>query len=177
MSKPLVAGRGFIDPFQDRELLRYFTRLREWHGFLRFIGLSAIWDTPDLAIERLFVAPRLSDQLIAPQANPESLSGSHDCYAFLAKHPFLVVLGDPGSGKSTLVSWIVNRLTYEADDGLVSAIGRVIPFPFVLRELELDSIDGWDDLWNAFTKHGVAENLHKVDCNALLSSGQAIVLL
>jgi len=177
MRKPYTLAPGFIDPFEDRGLLKYFTRVVEWHGYLRFLGLTAIWDTPDLAIDRLFVAPRLSERQITPQADNDSLKETHELYSYLGEHPRLVVLGDPGSGKSTLVSWLASRLTLQDDGGLSEAVGRLVPIPMVLRELDLTSVGSWEGLWHAFLKHDVALPLRDVDCEAFLRNGQAFVML
>ncbi len=172
-----ILPEGWINPFNDRRILRYFTSVSDWHGYIRFLGLTAIWDTPDLPIERLFVAPRLSERLIEPKADNDTLRDTFELHAYLKEHPRLVVLGDPGCGKSTLVSWLAYRLTFHDNGGLSDAIGRLVPFPMVLRELDLSEVKDWDTLWHAFMQHPVAEPLKDVDCEALLRSGQALVML
>jgi internalin A len=90
----------------------------------------------------------------------------------------LVVLGDPGSGKSTLVSWIAWQLTQHSGPWR-ERLGSLVPFPMILREMKLDATLDADGLLAAFLAHPVAEKLRATPgvVRELLERGQAFLLL
>lgn len=166
---------GFPNPFNDRQILAYYRQLHFWHGFIRFLGLPHLKDNPDVPIDRLFVPPELTDQLLPPDPPREGGPQRRDLLATLAHYPHLVVLGDPGSGKSTLVSWVAWALSRSSKGAWIEALGLRVPMPMVVRELELEP--GWDGLLGSFLARPVAEDLDRGLAEELLDRGQAFVLL
>lgn len=95
----------------EREQVRdYLASTRTAHGAIRFLGLRTLQDNQDMRIDRLFVEPQLSRQPIVPESNPEGWRDRQPLGEAVAENHRLVILGDPGSGKSTLVDWLAWQL-------------------------------------------------------------------
>lgn len=83
-----------------------------------------------MPIDEVFVHPRLT-----PADNPKR---SLDLFDVLDLHRHLVVLGPPGSGRSTLLSALVHGLTDPAPNPVIDRLGRLVPVLLPVRELALD---------------------------------------
>jgi internalin A len=175
-------------PRQGEVLKPYLEKVRVWHGYARFIGLPALVDTSkDVPLERLYVPPRLSTGAIQPEAmndTPEQQPPTLDLLDSLLEHPRLIVLGDPGSGKSTLINFISDSLSRPAHSELRTRLGAdVVPLPFILRELGIGEDVTWDSLCASFLARPVGQTLGQDESqriqnlNALLRSGQGWVML
>ena len=167
--KPLDADQTeFENPFEDATLARYLETVTSWHGYVRFLGLPHLQDNPDLPIDRLFVEPELTIGLVGPEGFTES-TRREELRIVLENNQWLVVLGDPGSGKSTMV----NYLTWELSRKFASSwlpwlfFGdgnqpRPIPIPIVLREVlrefPVDEPLNWKDLLERFFSHAMFES-------------------
>lgn len=89
---------GFLNPFNQPDLLAYFDDLADWHGYIRFLGFPHLEDNPDVPIDRLFVEPAIADRAIRPEQDPASWPQTTSLLDALTAHPRLVLLGDPGAG-------------------------------------------------------------------------------
>ncbi len=172
------SSRRFVDPFQNPALVEYMANVRAWHGYIRFLGLPHLRDNPDVPIDRLFVEPRLSDAPLSPDQAPKEREKTISLPQALSdpSKP-LVVLGDPGSGKSTLVNWLAWNLARPGENDWTRRLGRLAPAPMVLRELKIDAKIDADGLLDAFLGHEMAEPLDISLLNDLLARGQALVML
>lgn len=173
---------------QEGVLKVYLEKVRIWHGYARFIGLPALVDTSkDVPLERLYVPPSLSTGAIQPETmnDPaDKLPPTLDLLDSLLAHPRLVVLGDPGSGKSTLINYIADSLSRPSHSELRTRLGAdLVPLPFILRELGIGEDITWDALCTAFLARPVGqtlgkdENERRQNLDALLRSGQGWVML
>jgi len=172
----------FIDPRNDRTLLAYFDKIRRWHGYIQFIGLPQIKDNADLPIDQIYVQPRVSDTYIDPDTPTKDWPETKSPIDCLAEHRRVVVLGDPGSGKSTLVSHLAWEFACNSSGRLVDRFGPLVPVPMVLRELNIDQTkldkDGWPYLIDVFLEHEMAAPLRSGDkLNDVIERGQALFLL
>jgi internalin A len=169
----------FLNPFNDRKVLAYYRDVQAWHGYIRFLGLPHLRDEPDVPIDSLYVAPELSAQPMAPDLPPESWPARTGALETLDANPRLVVLGDPGSGKSTLVSWIAWHLSLGRSNPWAQAFGPLLPLPMVVRDLRLKATMSFDELLDEFLGQLVAEALKddRGTVEAYLERGQGLLLL
>lgn len=167
----------FVNPFNDRTILSYYRDVQAWHGYIRFLGLPHLRDEPDVPIDSLYVTPELTAQPISPDQPPESQAERADALACIAEHPRLVLLGDPGSGKSTLVGWIAWHLSRGPSSPWTQALGPLVPLPVVVRDLRLKATITFDELLDEFLRQLVAENLDRPALLAYLERGQCLLLL
>lgn len=188
---------GFLDPHRSNQLIGYLGDVRDWHGYVKFLSLAALRETSqDVPLEKLFVEPHLASQQLSPDAFDANSPLTQPLSAALVEHPRLVLLGDPGSGKSTVVNWICTALSRGVDGPLTQAFGGpLIPLPFTLRELGLgadfaalpDAASKWERLLHFFTSRPVAQQLGDQRRAGrlyegglifqLLKKGQALLLL
>jgi internalin A len=166
---------GFIDPFDSRPLLAYYEDIFRWHGFIRFVGLPFFRDDGNVPIAALFVEPNLAKRRI--NADHDPIVNTARLSEDLIKNDKLVILGDPGAGKSTLVSWIAWQLTSPSARELAQLSGYV-PVPVVLRELDLGSVSDAASLLASIVQHPSLRRLKESRLiDTLLKHGQVYFLL
>ncbi len=175
---------AFVNPYDDPRLISYFDDVHAWHGTIKFLGLPQLKETSrDVPIGNLFVEPLLSPAPLTPESfdQPATVKNTLSVVEALQRDQRLVVLGDPGTGKTTLINWLCESFTRPVSTGgLGSAFGPLVPLPMILRDLtSIDDKITWQGLLDAFLRHGVAEQLceHRDLLDGLLKTGQAFVLL
>ena len=167
------------DLFANRTLRSYLSNVRDWHGYIRFLGLPDRRDHPDIIIDRLFVPPLLTDRYVSADDDPvDWIGGVETLMTALAIDKPMVLLGDPGTGKSALVNYLVWLLSRPAENGLVARIGWHLPVPMILRDLRLDGVTDFNGLLQAFLKHAMSAPLRDdTFLHEKLAAGQAFILL
>ena len=151
-SSTTVSNRYPIPNFFENGALRaYLANLQKWQGYIRFLGLPDRRDNPDVAIDRLFVAPLLTRRYVSPDENPENWTAEAETMidAIEVDTP-LVLLGDPGIGKSTLLNQFACLLSRPARNPLIDRHGWRLPLLMVLRELPVRDVTDFDGLLEAF---------------------------
>ena len=167
------------DLFANRTLRSYLSNVRDWHGYIRFLGLPDRRDHPDIIIDRLFVPPLLTDRYVSADDDPADwIGGAKTLMTALAIDKPIVLLGDPGTGKSALVNYLVWLLSRPAENGLVARIGWHLPVPMALRDLHLEGVTDFNGLLQAFLKHAMSAPLRDSTLlHETLAAGQAFILL
>ena len=163
----------------DPRLRPYLDDVRQWHGYVRFLGLPTMVDNPDTPLSELFVTPALSEQRVAPEAPVSSWPTGQSVLAMLEQRRRLVVLGDPGCGKSTLTNWLAWLLAGGAAGVLPAAFDGLLPLPMVARELKLEGVKNFDGLLDAFLERPVAERLRdqRGELLARMEAGGCVVFV
>ena len=168
------------DLFKNPSLRSYLSNVRNWHGYVRFLGLPDRRDNPDVLIDRLFVEPLLTRRHVLPDENPSTwLDEAETVFDALSDSRPLVLLGDPGTGKSTLLNYLVWLLARPTEHTWTKQIGAwLLPVPMVLRELRFRGVTDFPGLLNAFLAHAMSEPLRDSEyVRQMLTAGRAFILL
>ena len=169
------------DYFENPVIRPYLKNVRDWQGYIRFLGLPDRRENPDILIDRLFVTPLLTRRYVSPDESPENWTDEAGALVdALAENRRLVFLGDPGIGKSTFLNYVAWLLSRPATNALIDRLGWRLPLPMVLRELEVRGVRRFDDLLEAFLNHKMSTPLLEDDRGYLmrtLEEGQAFLLL
>ena len=184
MTGPAEEGRDYVIPdfFTNPVLRPYLRNVVNWQGYIRFLGLPDRRDNPDIIIDRLFVAPMLTRRYVSPDENPDNWHNEAETLLdALARNTPLVLLGDPGIGKSTLMNQVAWLMSRPATNSLIERLGWRLPLPMVLRELPIRGVTDFDGLLEAFLSREMSAPLRNDDgrlyLNKALSKGDAFLLL
>ena len=168
------------DLAENPTLRQYLKNVRDWHGYMRFLGLPDYRDNPDVLIDRLFVEPLLARRQISPDEDPSRwLNESETVFNTLKTERLLVILGDPGAGKSTLLNYLVWLLARPTEKKWSRQMGEwLLPVPMVLRELHLDGVADFKGLLKAFSNHEMCAPLRNGEyLTQMLQQGRALILM
>jgi|GEM_PF-586479 len=174
--------KDFREPTDEQVLHAYYQDIADQHGYVRFLGLPHLRDNPDVPIDRLYVEPSISDSHIQPELPIKDWPQTTPVLQAVASSQRLVLLGDPGSGKSTLVSWIAWRLSRLDENAWKKSLSSLVPIPMVLRDMDITIDITWDGLVDAFLALPVAKALNEGGkgherLTDLFDRGQAFIML
>jgi len=169
----------FINPWDSKPLLGYYRDLLTAYGYIRLLGLPQIKDNPDIPIESLFVEPEFSETPISAESPLESWGSRMSVTDALINHQSIVILGDPGAGKTSLQSWLVTQFCRSGSSRLQCELGPLVPIPIVLRELTLPPNLNWEILLDLFLAQPTASKIadQRGLVQGLLLQGQVLVML
>ena len=174
----------------------YLDYVQKWHERIRFLSPQAPIKPEDAPIRELFVQPKLTPLLFEGDAvRPELYEPNRTGYLlkdlFAGGRKRLIILGLPGSGKSTLVDYWVYWLCKGGwpEDIVPHYLKDVLPLPLILRELDLgswllgsESDEKWlDKLLDAFLERPEAEHIRhlsnpKAELYKLMEQGQVLIM-
>ena len=184
MTSPAGEGRDWVIPefFTNPVLRPYLRKVLSWQCYIRFLGLPDRRDNPDIDIERLFIAPVMTRRYVSPDENPQSWSSEAETLVdALAENSPLVILGDPGIGKSTFLNMVAWLLSRPETNPLIERLGWRLPLPMVLRELPVRGVTDFDGLLEAFLSREMSEPLRNDEgrryLKRTLAEGKAFLLL
>jgi len=157
---------------------KYLKDVLSWHGYIRFLGMPTLQTSSDVPLEELYVNQSLSLENLSTEKEPKE-NQLYSPLNLLIEKRHLVILGDPGSGKSTLINWLAWILASGFIGRLPNGLGTLIPMPIVLRELKLESVSTFDSLIDAFLDRPIAKALsaHKQLLIELLTTKQILLLV
>lgn len=107
-----------------------------------FLGFPDLRDKKPLSLDRIFVPLRFVQRI--GDENRISLE------QLLSENRQVVILGDPGAGKSTIVKYVVTMLSRSQENPLQKAIGRPIPIPIILRDYQRAELSTLDSILARF---------------------------
>jgi hypothetical protein len=166
-------------PSEELTFRDYCRELCKEHGFVRFVEMPYQRETPDIELNRLYVEPQFSTQEV--HADTPTSSKLLPAVEALADRRCVVLLGDPGSGKSILVSsitWQLARSRPVIGTCWSERFGGLLPIPMVLRELNLKADLTLEGLLRAFIEHRIGGLLGSTESLVgVLRTGRGIVLL
>jgi Leucine-rich repeat (LRR) protein/energy-coupling factor transporter ATP-binding protein EcfA2 len=122
--------------WDDLSLRPYLGEIRRRYGIVEILALPSMRDLPPLRIETLFVQPLLAEVPVSADSDPKQWPQGQNLFTALEQNSRLVVLGDPGSGKTTLANWLAWRLSAGLTAPLPKVLEDRVPLPCVLREMK-----------------------------------------
>lgn len=145
-------------PNRQPEIRKYLKDVLAWHGYVRFLGMPTLQNTPDVPLDELYVGQSIAAQYLSSEDPPETPALLNPVQTLL-KHRAIAVLGDPGAGKSTLLNWFAWYLASGFEQPLPGALAEALPVPIILRELALAEVKNFADLLAAALQRPVAAQL------------------
>ncbi len=151
----------------------YKQSLSRRYNRVQLIGLPSLKDNRDLWLEEIYVPLGFTRK---PGSNEERFY----LPKALSESRHLVILGDPGSGKSTLVKLITHAFGRSTSSSLPQHFGPLLPIPIILHDYKVGEWNNYEDMLRSFIKQLDEEIRDSVTVEWLteyLEKGQAIVLL
>ena len=180
MTGPRFDNLPEAEIYANPPLRAYLSNVQRRHGYVRLLGLPDRSDRPNVPIEFMLVPPLVSPRPISVDSNPkEWMPQCESLVAALERYGRVLLLGDPGTGKTTFFNYLAWILTFAG--GVTPSLARfgwVLPVPMMLRELPLESVTTFNGLLDAFLSQRVGEPLREGDyIRSMLEEGRALVML
>ena len=121
--------------WDDLPLRRYLSEVATRMGVVEILALDNLRDLPRIRIETIYVPPLLAGYAVDAEGEPQRWPPGQSLLDALTEYRRLVVLGDPGGGKTTLANWLAWRLSAGLAAPLPPFLADKVPLPCVLREL------------------------------------------
>ena len=167
--------------YANPPLRAYLSKVQRRHGYVRLLGLPDRSDRLNVPIELMLVPPVVSPRPISVDSDPnEWMPQCESLVAALERYGRVLLLGDPGTGKTTFFNYLAWILTFAGGDTpSLARFGWVLPVPMMLRELPLESVTTFDGLLSAFLSQRVGEPLREEGdyIRGMLEEGRALVML
>jgi internalin A len=138
--------------------------------------MPSLQSTPDVPLDDLYVGQSISRQYLSPENEPAENDLLNPVQVLL-ENRCMVVLGDPGSGKSTLINWFAWYLASGFENRLPNGLANALPLPIILRELSLNHVTSFSDLLDEALKRPVAEHLDRQTLYNYINNGSVLFLV
>jgi len=161
---------------QRSRLTDYLSMIKDRFRTVHFLGLPTLKELPDTQIDHLFVQPYLSRTFISPDWHHDHWGRLLTLREAIAAHSRLVILGDPGTGKSTIVNWLAYQLSTVCPTLNTYGLADVIPIPFIVRDYGILRGVSWDDLITKFLTIQAHRLLQSEQLLNILQSGNALLM-
>ena len=133
-----------MESMLKRDLAADYKLLLSWrYNRVEFLGLPSLKENRDLTLTEIYVPLSFTwqpgdkeNRFYLPKAMTESRR--------------LVVLGDPGCGKSTLIKLITYSFGRSEPTPLTNRFGRLLPIPIILREYQVTRWQNYEDMLRDF---------------------------
>ena len=116
---PIPDQSKFIDPWNDPVWIDALMNMRAEFGEIRLLGVSSIRERSAVELGSLYVPLRLKRE----SGSDESSSASE--VDLLANEGRIIVLGDPGAGKTTLVSMLIINAAKRSNTMFAERLGKM----------------------------------------------------
>ncbi len=125
----------FIDLWNDYAWIAWCTRIATRHGWVRFVAMPHAKDEATVRIDEVFIPPFVTETAIPDVLPVDKWPARKTLLSRLKEEQRLVLLGDPGSGKTTLTDWLLTGLSDRGSHPVKSVLGPLVPVSIVVREL------------------------------------------
>ena len=161
-----------LTPQQQALEERYRASIAQKYEAIEFLGLPSLKDNRPLLLGEIYVPLKLKldsrDEKLVPVP------------AALENHPHLMVLGDPGSGKSTLIKVLAYSFGRIQPAPIAIRLGPRVPIPIILRDYKTYTWNDPEDLFRDFIQTldaPLREHLTPEYFLSLLKEGRGILLI
>jgi len=169
--------------WQNPSLRAFLGEVKRRHGIVETLALPNMRDIPPIRIEKLFVQPLLSQQKPVTNNKKVDWEAGETLLKVFEEHPRVVLLGDPGSGKTTLINWLAWRLASGLVAPLPEALSDRLPLPCILRDLDasmfarnISVFELAKHLANTLLGNKVTDNLIS-SLHSLIACGRFVLIL
>ena len=115
--------------YANPPLRAYLSKVQRRHGYVRLLGLPDRSDRPNVPIEFMLVPPVVSPRPISVDSDPkEWMPQCESLVAALERYGRVLLLGDPGTGKTTFFNYLAWILTFAGGNTpSLARFGWVLP--------------------------------------------------
>lgn len=147
----------------------------------KLIALQNIYVAPTFSIKHSSADEKIQNEKKQKNNIKSTQNRELSPTELISESPRAFVLGDPGSGKSTLFSWCSYMLSTYNPNIVKTTFPQILPLNLILRELDLTKVNNWDSLIKAYREATSWADIiiknHIDDFEKLMCSGQFLIMI